>query len=216
MHPSHNTGPAMLAFCMAHWRRQFHKIAADRKPAPVASQALTRIAALYAIEDRIRGSSAEERRIVRQAETRPLMDSLKSWLETELTNLSGQSPTAKAIRYGLRHWDGLMGFIEDGRIEIDTNAVERSMRSIALTRKNALVTGSEQGAESWAIIASLMECCKLNGVDPEAYFTNVLGKLVNLWPNERIEELMPWAWARTLNGSNLGSHDPGSADPRGA
>jgi hypothetical protein len=101
-----------------------------------------------------------------------------------------------------------MGFIEDGRIEIDTNAVERSMRSIALTRKNALFAGSEQGAESWAIIASLVECCKLNGVDPEAYSPDVLGKLLNLWPNERIEELMPWAWARTLNGSNLESMIP--------
>jgi transposase len=87
-------------------------------------------------------------------------------------------------------------FLEDGRIELDTNAVERAMRPIALSRKNALFAGHDQGAANWACLASLIETCKLNGVDPQAYLTDVLTKLVNLWPAARLDELMPWAWAQ--------------------
>jgi hypothetical protein len=85
-------------------------------------------------------------------------------------------------------------FLDDGRIEIDSNTVERAMRPVALTRKNSLFAGSDEGAESWAILASLIETCKLHGVNPEIYFTAVLTKLVNNWPNRRISELLPWAW----------------------
>jgi hypothetical protein len=102
-----------------------------------------------------------------------------------------------AIRYGFNHWDGLERFLEDGRIEIDSNTVERSMRPIALNRKNALFAGHDTGAENWACLASLIETCKLNGVDPQAYLTDVLTKLVNLWPASRLDELMPWAWSRS-------------------
>src|SRR4249920_2328763 len=100
-----------------------------------------------------------------------------------------------AIRYGFNHWDGLERFLEDGRIEIDSNTVERSMRPIALNRKNALFAGHDVGAENWACLASLVETCKLHGIDPQAYFADVLTKLVNLWPESRLDELMPWAWA---------------------
>ncbi len=95
----------------------------------------------------------------------------------------------------MNHWDGLTRFLDDGRIELDTNIVERSIRPIVLNRKNALFAGHDQGAENWACIASLIETCKLHGVDPQAYFTDVLTKLVNLWPASRIDELMPWTWA---------------------
>ena len=137
-----SSGPATLAFCWAHWRRRFYEIA-KAGPAPIAQEALPRIAALYAIEKRIRGHSAEERVAVRQAESKPLVDALKSWLESELRRVSGKSVIAVAIRYGLNHWDGLVRFLEDGRIEIDTNAVERSIRPIALNRKNALFAGHD-------------------------------------------------------------------------
>ena len=95
----------------------------------------------------------------------------------------------------MNHWDGLTRFLDDGRIELDTNIVERGIRPIVLNRKNALFAGHDQGAENWACIASLIETCKLNGVDPQAYITDVLTKLVNLWPVSRLDELMPWAWA---------------------
>ncbi len=98
--------------------------------------------------------------------------------------------------YGLNHWDGLVRFLEDGRIEIDSNTVERSIRPLALARKNALFAGHDLGAESWAMIASLIETCKLNAVDPLAWMTDVLTKLVNRWPASKIDELMPWTYAK--------------------
>jgi transposase len=183
-----------LAFCWAHLRRKFFDIAKGGS-APIASEALERIAALYAIEKTIRGRSADERRAVRQEKSKPLVLALKTWLDEQLARVSARSVIAEAIRYGLNHWDGLTRFLEDGRIELDTNIVERGMRPIALNRKNALFAGHDQGAENWAAIASLVETCKLHGVDPQAYFADVLTKLVNLWPQSRLDELMPWAWA---------------------
>jgi transposase len=193
-------GPLTLVFCWAHWRRRFYEIA-KAGPAPIASEALERIAALYAVEDTIRGRSAEARAAVRQAQSKPLVDDLKTWLEAELARVSGKSVIAAAIRYGLKHWDGLVRFVDDGRIELDTNVVERSMRPVALNRKNALFAGHDEGAANWACIASLIETCKLNGVDPQAYLADVLIKLVNLWPVARVDELMPWAWDHAQNGS---------------
>ena len=103
---------------------------------------------------------------------------------------------ATAFRYGLNDWDGLARFLEDGRIEIDTNAVERAMRPIVLSRKNALFAGHDAGAANWACIASLIETAKLNRVDPQAWLASTLEKLVNLWPMARIDELLPWAYPR--------------------
>jgi transposase len=183
-----------LAFCWAHLRRKFYDIAKDGN-APIASEALERIAKLYLIEKTIRGQSADGRRTVRQQRSKPLVLELKTWFEQQLARVSGKSLIAEVIRYALNHWDGLIRFLDDGRIELDTNAVERSIRPIVLNRKNALFAGHDQGAENWACIASLIETCKLNGVDPETYFTDVLSKLVNLWPASRLDELMPWAWA---------------------
>ena len=185
-----------LAFCWAHWRRRFYEIA-KAGSAPIAEEALRRIAGLYKIEGQIRGNSAVERRAVRQAESKPVVEALKTWLAVQLARASAKSAIAVAIRYGLNHWDGLTRFLEDGRIEIDSNTVERSMRPIALNRKNALFAGHDTGAENWACLASLIETCKLNGVDPQAYLTDVLTKLVNLWPASRLDELMPWAWSRS-------------------
>jgi transposase len=165
-----------------------------RGPAPIASEALERIAALYAIEKTIRGKSAGERRTVRQEKSRPLVLGLKPWLEQQLARVSAKATIAEDIRYALNHWEGLARFLDDGRIELDSNIVERSMRPIVLNRKNALFAGHDQGAANRACVASLIETCKLNGVDPQAYFTDVLTKLVNLWPASRIDELMPWAW----------------------
>ena len=153
------------------------------------------IAALYKIEESIRGQSAEARRKIRQAKSRPLLDKFKSWLEKNLPLVPGGSKMAKAIRYALNHWDGLILFADNGRIEMDTNTVERSIRPLTLNRKNALFAGHDRGAEHWGIVASLIESCKLNGVDPQAYLASVLSRLVNGWPMRKIDELMPWAYA---------------------
>jgi len=181
-----------LAFCWSHLRRRFVEIV-RAGPAPTAKEALSRIAQLYAIERSLRGRTAEERRQGRQAHAKPLVLALKAWFEDRLKILSGKSPTAEAIRYGLNHWVGLVRFLEDGRIELDTNSVERAMRPIALNRKNSLFAGCDEGAEAWGCLASLIETAKLNGADPEAYLTDVLEKLVNGWRAARIDELLPWA-----------------------
>ena len=191
--PKRGGGPLRQAFCWAHWRRQWFDLAKS-PPAPIAAEALERIAALYRIEAEIRGSSADERRAARQERSKPLIAAMKAWLEKTLAQLAGGSTLAQIIRYGLSRWDGFTLFLDDGRVEIDSNTVERSIRPIVLTRKNALFAGSDEGAENWAVLASLIETCKLHRVNPEAYFTDVLSKLVNNWPNSRLAELLPWAW----------------------
>ena len=188
-------GPLMLAFCWSHFRRRFYDLAKGGN-APIATEALQRIGELYRIEADIRGRSAAERRAQRQGRTKPLIESLKTWLEKQLARVPGQSTIANDIRYGLSRWEGLTHFLDDGRIEIDSNTVERSIRPIALNRKNALFAGSDEGGANWAIVASLIETCKLNAVHPHAWLTDTLTKLVNLWPASRIDELMPWAYAK--------------------
>jgi transposase len=190
------SGHVALAFCWSHVRRQFYDIAAQG-PAPVATEMLARIAKLYGIEDEIRGRPAEERRAVRQERTKPLADALKSWMETKLAAVSQKSTIADAFRYTLSRWDGLIRFLGDGRIEIDSNVVERSIRPLALNRKNALFAGSDGGGEHWAILASLIETCKLNAVDPGAYLADVFTRLVEGHPANRLDEMLPWNWAAT-------------------
>jgi transposase len=181
-----------LVFCWSHVRRGFYDLAKTK--APIATEALQRIAALYEIEARIRGKSAAERLATRQVESRPLVTDLRVWFEAQIASLPARGPSAEAIRYALNHWAGLERFLEDGRIELDTNTVERAMRPVALSRKNSLFAGSDEGGENWACLASLIETCKLNGVNPQVYFTELLTRLVNGWPQERIDELMPWLW----------------------
>jgi transposase len=187
-------GQVELAFCWSHVRRRFYEIAAAGS-APIAAEALARIAELYAIEAEIRGRSADERCAVRQQKTKPLIDSLKTWMEAQLSAVSQKSTIAEAFRYALTRWSGLTRFLDDGRIEIDSNVVERTIRPLALNRKNALFAGSDGGGEHWAILASLIETCKLNGVDPQTYLTDVFARLVAGYPINRLDQLLPWSWA---------------------
>ncbi|WP_120010077.1 IS66 family transposase [Teichococcus vastitatis] len=189
-------GDVTLAFCWAHVRCGFFDLAKGGA-APIAAEVLQRIAALYAIEAEIRGRSAAARLAVRQVRSRALVADLFAWLEEQLGRLPQGSPTAEAIRYALNHQKGLEQFLDDGRIEVDNNTVERAIRPICLSRKNALFASGDDGGARWAAVASLVETCKLNGVDPQRYFTDLLTRLVNGWPNSRIDELMPWCWAKT-------------------
>ena len=192
--PARSGGPVTLAFCFAHVRRKFYDVHVATG-STIAAEALARISRFYAVEARIRGGSAAERRAARQAETKPLVDDFKLWLEARLTEISRKSGLAKAIRYALALWEGLTRFLADGRIEIDSNAVERSMRPIGLGRKNHLFAGSPRGAETWAILASLINSCKLNEIDPQAYLTDVLERVVSGRTTiNRLDELLPWAW----------------------
>jgi transposase len=188
------TGTVQLAFCWAHWRRRFYEIA-QAGNAPIPTEALTRVAGIYAIEADIRGQDAEARHTARHQRTKPLVDGFKIWLEAQLTAVSRKSTIAEAIRYGLGRWDGLLRFLNDGRIEIDSNIVERAIRPVALNRKNALFAGSDGGGEHWAILASLIETTKLNSIDPQACLAHILTRIANGHPISRIDELLPWTWA---------------------
>lgn len=183
-----------LAFCWAHVRRKFYELA-QSGPAPIATEALQRIAELYRIESEIRGRSPEERRTARQERSRPIIDVLQPWLREKLALISQKSKLAEAIRYTLSRWAGLSRFLDDGRVEIDSNVVERSIRPIALNRKNALFAGSDGGGEHWATIASLIETAKLNGVDPYAYLADVITRIVASHPQSQLDDLLPWAYA---------------------
>ncbi len=156
-----------------------------------------RIAALYAIEKEIRGRPPDERREVRNTHSRPLLEALKQWFEETLGKLSRKSDTAMAVRYALGRWEALLRFCDDGRIEIDNNAAERALRVVALGRKNFLFAGSDGGGESAAAIYSLLGTAKLNGIDPESYLRNVLSRIAD-HPIKRIEELLPWNVAASL------------------
>src|SRR4051794_6395064 len=187
-------GEIRLAFCWAHCRRRFYEIH-QATGSPLAEEALRRIGELYKVEAEIRGRPAEERRAARRERSRPVVDALHAWLTAQLGRVSGKSGLAEAIRYALRHWQGLVLFLEDGRLELDTNTVERAIRPISLGRKNALFAGSDGGACHWAIVASLVATAKLNGDDPLAWLTDVLERVVSgRTKAHELECLLPWTW----------------------
>lgn len=178
-----------LAFCWSHVRRKFYELA-DKSP--VATEVLRRIAMLYAIEDEVRGSSTEKRRALRVERAHVVVDDLRLYLDARLRQVSAKSKLAEAIRYALNRWAGLTVFLEDGRVELDSNTVERSIRPLALNRKNALFAGSDEGGDNWAVIATLIENCKITGINPHTWMTDTLTKLANGHQANSVGELMPW------------------------
>ena len=184
------------AACWAHARRGFYELQQSSN-SPVATEALERIGALYAIEAEIRGRPPDERRCVRRARARPLLEAMREWLRATLTRVSKKSSLAQAIGYVLTRWTALTRYVEDGRIEIDNNAAERALRVVALGRKNFLFCGSDAGGERAAAIYSLLGTAKLNGVDPEAYLRHLLERIGD-HPITSVDELLPWNVADAL------------------
>ena len=187
-------GSVSLAFCWAHARRKFFEFH-QATGSPLAAEVLAQIRSLYAIEDDIRGQPAEHRRQVRQAGSRPIVEALHAWLQANIARVSGASGLAEAMRYAIRHWPGLVVFLEGGRVELDTNAVERAIRPVALGRKNALFAGSDGGARHWAMAMTLIITAKLNGIEPMAYLTDVLERIVSgHTKSHEMNTLLPWNW----------------------
>jgi transposase len=184
--------PIIEAACWSHARRKFFDLAKMMK-APIACEAVRRIDELFEIERSINGCTPEQRLVVRQEKSRPLVDALETWLRDERDRVSSKSEVAKAINYSLSRWAAFIRFLDDGRICLSNNAAERAVRGVALGRANWTFAGSDAGGHRAAAIYSLVETCKLNDVDPQAWLAYVLAKLPD-YPAKRIDELLPWNW----------------------
>ncbi|MFV0475447.1 MAG: IS66 family transposase [Pikeienuella sp.] len=179
--------------CMAHARRKFVDIL-QSQGSEIAEEAIKRIALLYKVEKAARGMSPEERVALRQRDAKPVFDDLELWLRAQLNRISGKTPLAEAIRYALGRMKKMRGYLDDGRLELDNNSAERSMRCVALGRKNFLFVGSKGGGEAAAVAYTLIETAKLNGVEPQAWLTSVLSRIAD-HKTTRLTELFPWNYA---------------------
>ena len=177
---------------MVHARRKLYEIAAISK-APIAAEAVRRIDELFAIERAINGKPAAERLAVREERTKPLVAELEAWLRAQHMRVSRKAEIGKAIAYTLNQWKALTRFLEDGRICMSNNAAERALRGVAVGRRNWTFAGSDRGGERAAAVYTLIETCKLNGVDPQAWLADVLARLPD-HPARRITDLLPWNW----------------------
>lgn len=188
--PVFESGQITEAACWAHARRKFYDIHVAG-PTKITTHVLQVIGELYGIEATIRGKPPEERRQVRQEQSMPIVECLHDWLVEQLPTLSRKSVTADAIRYALNQWQALTRYLDNGSIEMDNNAAERALRSVAIGRKNFLFLGSDQGGERAATLYSLLGTAKVNGINPEAYLTRVLTVIAD-HPVNRVSELLPW------------------------
>jgi hypothetical protein len=189
----YRSGDIREVACMAHIRRKFVDVHRAQGSA-IAEEAIGRIAALYAIEKRVRGSPPKKRRAARRADAGPVFDDLKAWLESQLPTISGKTPLAGAIRYALTRMTRLRPYLDHGILELDNNAAERAMRAVALGRKNYLFVGSAAGGRAAAIVYTLIETAKLNGVDPQAWLADTLARIPD-YKITRINDLLPWKHA---------------------
>ncbi len=190
--PKREPGLILEAACWAHARRKLFELAAVNK-APIAAEAVRRIDELFAIERAINGKPPGERLAVREERARLLVIELEAWLRVQHARVSRKSEIGKAIAYALNHWTALTRFLGDERICLSNNAAERALRGIAVGRRNWTFAGSDRGGERAAAIYTLIETCKLNGVDPQAWLADVLARIAD-HPAKRVRDLLPWAW----------------------
>lgn len=187
--------------CWAHARRKFTDIL-EKNPSPVAAEAVVRIGELFVIERGLKGAPPDERRRVRQRQASPRLAALRPWLEAQMRGLSSDSALAKACRYPLNRWGAMIRYCDDGLLEISNNLVENALRGVALGRRNWMFVGSTKGGDASALFYSLAETCRLNSVEPEAWFTDVIARIGNQ-PINRIDELLPWNWRAARDVQNL-------------
>jgi transposase len=204
--PNRQPGPILEAGCFAHARRKFFELAdvegAARKRSrgektgivyPIALEAVQKLDALFAIERDINGKNSAERLAVRKALSAPLMAELRDWLHVQLNKISRNHDLAKAINYMLRRWDAFTRFLDDGRVCLSNNTAERALRCVPLGRKSWLFCGSDRGGQRAAVAYSLIQTCRLNDIEPQAWLADVLTRIAD-HPVSRLHELLPWHW----------------------
>lgn len=182
------------AACLAHLRRKIFDVH-DAQPTGLSTTAMAGIQAIYQIEDEIRGLPPSERLAARRTRTRPLIRALRRQLGRLSVGLSHHAEIAKAFSYGTRRWRAFNRFLYDGRLEPDNLIAERAIRGFTVGRRNWLFSGSLAAAQRSAVILSIIETCKANGVDAEPYMADVMERIQNDWPASRWDELMPWNWS---------------------
>lgn len=180
--------------CWAHFRRKVFDLH-ERSPTPLTTDILEWIGTLYAVEAEVRSQPPDVRCRTRQGKSRLLVDDLRAVLDAALCRLSPKSDMAQTIAYGTKRWPALSRFLDDGRLEIDNNIAERALRGVVVGRRNWLFAGSRAGGERAAAICTVIQTCKANGVDPQAYIADVIVKVAGDWPASRWDELMPWNWS---------------------
>ncbi len=189
--PARSEAPMTLAACWAHLRRKFYELHVAGS-SQTATWTVERMAALWHLEAEIRGRPAEARQAARQKTAAPIVAELfERWL-AELARIPRKAKTAEVIRYALPRRADLEHFLHDGRVELDSNIVERAIRPQTITRKNALFAGSDGGGRTWATLATLLTTAKLNGIDPHAWLTLTLERIASGWSNRQLDDLMPW------------------------
>lgn len=194
--PTRAGGPVSLAYCWAQARRKLKEVH-YRDDSPIAAEGLRRIAEFYKIEVEIRGQTDANRNDVRQSRTKPLMDDFEIWLRTQRSRISAKSRLGEKLSYIAKYMAGLKVFLSDGTVEMGSNIVERTIRPIALNRKNARFAGHDEGGKNWGRIASLIETCKLNNVEPYAYLKATLEAIAAGHPAARIDQLLPWNFRKS-------------------
>ena len=190
----YHSGRVIEVACWGQARRKIFDLH-QTQASPVTTELLDRIGGLFAVEEKVRGQPPDVRHAARQSQSKPQLDELKARMEEIRAKLSAKSALAVAIAYALKRWPALIRYCENGRLEIDNLIAERALRGVAIGRRNWLFTGSKAGGERAAAIYTIIETCKLNGVEPFAYISSVMQKIAEGWPNSRIDELMPWAWS---------------------
>ena len=178
------SAPIRVAHCWAHARRKLKEIF-DRDGSEIAAEGVRRIAEFYAVEADIRGVSPGQRLSARQVRTAPLVADFGDWLQAQRRKISSKSRLGEKLTYIHNHWDGLQTFLTDGRVEIDSNRVENLIRPIALNRKNALFAGHDESGVAWGRIASVVETCKINGIEHLAYLKATLTAIAKGHPQIR-------------------------------
>jgi transposase len=194
---AYRTGRVTEMACMAHVRREFTKVYESTKSA-TAREAIERIAELYEVEKRARFKSPRQRVALRQEYAKPIFDDLETWLRAQLNKISGKTPLAKAIKYALTRLPKARPYLDHGVLDLDNNTAERAVRPVTLGRKNYLFMGSEAGGDAAAIAYTLIETCKMNNVNPEAWLAWVLERIQD-HPVKRINELLPWTYQAMLD-----------------